>query len=116
MADSPEDIRRQRWEAIKCYSAIQNNHIPKDLAGCIQRYYILGIVPGSFAYALLCNNLIATVNAADGINLSELYHTVKWLGERFPWEAWGSKEKVDQHIQNCWREREAERSLLARKP
>jgi hypothetical protein len=66
----------------------------------IQNYYYRKLHPGSFVYHMLCNNFVGAALHADTWNHPMLPHYARWLNERMPPAAWGSKEVVDAWLGN----------------
>ena len=70
---------------------------PHDVHG-MKLYMENGVEPGSFLYAVLCNNLRAACMAADSINIKHLAEIVTWLYNEAPATSWGSPEVVSRWI------------------
>lgn len=69
-------------------------NIPDLTKNAINLYIEKGIMPGSFLYAVLTNNLFDAVGSADSYNMIELPNIVKFIYNEVPSSAWGSKDKV----------------------
>jgi hypothetical protein len=61
----------------------------------ISNYYYNKLEPGSFVYAMLCNDFVGAATRADSWNREKLYDYASWLVNRMPPGAWGDKETVD---------------------
>lgn len=68
--------------------------IPEHMHDGVQRYIEHGILPGSFLYAVLCNDLTEAVMNADSINANHLVGYIKFLSAYCPSECWGTPERV----------------------
>ncbi len=66
----------------------------------IENYYYHKLDPGSFVYAMLCNDFVGAVLRADSWNRLQMYQNALWLANRMPASAWGSKEVVDEWLNN----------------
>lgn len=92
--DSPEVLdRKEMWESIVCFSAIRQAQIPPEFVALMERYFVYGIPPGSFGLYVLQNNLLGAANSADQINLANLWHIAKWIGQCFPFKFGVQKKK-----------------------
>lgn len=68
--------------------------IPNLTKNALSLYIEEGIMPGSFLYSVLTNNLFDAVGSADTDNIVELPNIVKFIYNEVPSAAWGSKDKV----------------------
>lgn len=65
----------------------------------LHEYFRYKIQPGSFLYAVLCNDLKAACLCADETNRHHIYDIVNLLCREAPTIAWGSASKVDEWLQ-----------------
>ena len=72
--------------------------IPERMRGAISRYIELGIAPGDFLSAVICNNLSEAVGRADDENIELLPQYVAYFYNEAPEECWGSQEKMQAWI------------------
>ena len=72
--------------------------LPVHLQPGMTRYLERGLPTGSFLRACLENNLVSAVALADDISLGRIYDITRWLHNECPPSAWGSREKVANHI------------------
>jgi len=70
----------------------------KTLEEAFRRYWDLGLPPGSFATAVLANDLIGAAALADTWNRPELAHIIQWVVTHAPRGSWGSYEIVDSWL------------------
>lgn len=80
--------------------------IPAYMVSGMQDYFKYGYEPGSFLYAVLCNDLVGAVSAADDVNITRIPVYAAFLYNEAPSPSWGSKEKVE-----AWMERQREAVL-----
>lgn len=66
----------------------------------IKNYYYRKYHPGSFVYHMLCNDFVGAATRADSWNQEKLYDYARWLNDRMPTGAWGSKEIVDSWLRS----------------
>lgn len=71
--------------------------IPEHMRCGVQGYIDKGWQPGSFLYAVLCNDLVEAASRADDINKHLLFEWASLLYNEIPRNAWGSPEVV-----NAW--------------
>lgn len=64
----------------------------------ITRYVTEGLQPGSFLYAVLCNDLREAAGQADVTNFVALAAVVAYIYRTVPAKAWGSEERVKEWI------------------
>lgn len=62
----------------------------------IENYYYHGWHPGGFVYHVLANDLVGAATRADNWNSPIISMYARWLNEKMPMCAWGSKETVDE--------------------
>lgn len=72
--------------------------IPGTTQGSLERYVNHGISPGSFVTAVLENDLMKSVGAADLDNLIALTDIAKFVYNELPSNSWGSQNKVSAWI------------------
>ena len=72
--------------------------IPYSTRDTIVRYIDAGLPPGSFVTAVLSNDLVKSVGAADEDNLLALTDIAKFVYNELPVEAWGNQNKVNAWI------------------
>lgn len=65
----------------------------------IKRYIEFGCKPGSFLFAVLCNDLMNAVRRADTDNLKALTLIVQWLDNN-AFQISGSPERVKAHLES----------------
>ena len=75
---------------IKYNRAVINDYIEEGL----DNYFIHGMAPGSFLYAVLTNNLYSACDKADFKNIQYLGKIAKWISGNIIHTAYGSEEKV----------------------
>lgn len=68
--------------------------LPLDCASGIERYMFDRCEPGSFVYAVLCNDLVGAAGAADHINQLILFQWASFVYNSMPTHIVGSHEKV----------------------
>jgi len=68
--------------------------LPQHMQEAIYRYISQGIEPGSFAFGVLCNDLVEAFACADDINSAHMRVWANWLYNYAPRECWGSPAKV----------------------
>jgi hypothetical protein len=68
--------------------------IPERMRGGIVRYVENGIKPGSFLYAVICNDLMLAVGKADYENIRLLPAYARLLYQYFPPGSHGSAERA----------------------
>ena len=72
--------------------------LPDHMKNGMQMYLEHGIEPGSFLYAVLCNDLKGALSRADHINAAHLGNIVSYCYNEIPSDAWGSPEKVNRWL------------------
>lgn len=70
--------------------------IPSHMCGAILRYVLVGIEPGGFLGAVICNDLVGAVARADDENIRLLPEYVRVFYNHAPGNCWGSRERLDQ--------------------
>ena len=69
--------------------------VPRDYFDPLYNYLVHGYAPGSFWTAVLCNDFMAAVQYSHPSNTVEaLKHTVGWIQDSFPREAYGDYHRV----------------------
>lgn len=66
----------------------------------IENYYYHKFHPGSFVYAMLCNDFVGAATRADSWNQEKLHDYAMWLINRMPPGSWGNKETVDEWLRS----------------
>jgi len=79
---------------------IDYTRIPKHMQDGVRLYIEQGIPPGSFLYAVLCNEFAEAIIRADPTNYRELHTWAFFLENEIPRMSWGSKEKVNKWIEH----------------
>jgi hypothetical protein len=69
--------------------------VPSHLRGGIERWVMLGVEPGSFLTAVLSNDLMRAVRAADRNSWEALPALIGWLTAEAPPECWGSPSRME---------------------
>ena len=72
--------------------------IPSYMQDGLILYINNGIEPGSFMSAVLENNLKQAVIHADSNNMTLIPEYVRFLYAKAPSSVWGSRAKVDAHL------------------
>ena len=70
----------------------------KEAKEAIDRYVKHKMAPGSFIKAILDNDLMAAVSHGDEESLANLPEIARYVFNRIPGSAWGSKEAVLRHL------------------
>ena len=70
----------------------------KTLEAAFRRYWDHALPPGSFATAVLANDLYGAAARADGWNRPELAHVIQWVEFHAPRGSWGSYEVVNSWL------------------
>jgi hypothetical protein len=70
--------------------------IPERILNAFDRHGREGLPTGSFCNAVLENNLLMAVNAADPHSRAHLRAIVNYVYNELPPECWGTPEKVKQ--------------------
>lgn len=74
------------------------DRIPHHMRDGLKRYMLNGIDPGSFLYAVLCNDLKGAVGKADRTNQIYLREWGEYMNWYMPMAAQGSPEIVAKWI------------------
>lgn len=97
----------RRWlddDALRALSREVPSHLQQGLIDFIE----LGIKPGDFLWAVICNDLQGAVLRADGLSIFAVRGIVRWLCAHAPAACWGTEQKRNewQEVQqaNCARE------------
>lgn len=80
--------------------------IPDYMMPGLTRYVEQGIEPGSFLYAVLCNDLKDACGRADENNLANLPAYAAWIYNEAPAQCHGSPERVQAWIESFEQARE----------
>lgn len=72
--------------------------IDENIRGALDRYINHRIHPGGFLTAVLENNLMEAIGRADRVNRINLHEICKYIYNNLPSESWGSREKVQNHL------------------
>lgn len=72
-----------------------NKLVPEHVQGGLQRYIEMGVEPGSFLSAILCNDLREAIARADHINIHRIPDIVNFLYNYAPGQCWGSPAKFE---------------------
>jgi hypothetical protein len=88
-------------ERLDNYFDDKGHYIPNYMHIGIIYYVESGILPGDFLFAILINDLKGAVRCADDTNMDLIPTYVKFLYSNVPYEIWGSKEKVQDHVERC---------------
>lgn len=70
------------------------DHLPPVVLDSLD-LYLRGYPPGPFLLAVLANDLAGAVRYGDPRNLDALVEIVKFVYNRLPSNAWGSRAKVE---------------------
>lgn len=74
--------------------------IPPAVLEALVRYKDFHVNPGSFARAVISNDLITSVQRADSKSLKALPQIAAWAFTELPNDAWGSCEKFKAWAEN----------------
>ena len=72
--------------------------IPTSTQTALENYITNRWGPGGFLTAVLENDLCGAFGRADSHNLAELANIVRFIYNRIPAEAWGSRDKVSKWL------------------
>lgn len=72
--------------------------IPQQTMDSLKDYVCEHRTPGSFLYAVLCNDLHKSFFLADDDNRTSLFTLVQYIYVNLPSRCWGSKEKVEAYL------------------
>lgn len=79
--------------------------LPEGLTRDLELYVEEGVHPGGFLRAVLANDLYATFNKADRVNVNRIEDIVQYVLRYVPFGACGSYEVVDQWIRSGGRKK-----------
>ena len=68
--------------------------VPEHMHDGIQLWIDHGIGPGSFLWAVICNDLRGAIGKADHVNKSHIANFVQFFYSHAPSPCWGSEEKA----------------------
>jgi len=77
-----------------------NLPIPEHTLGALERYFFMGLEPGSFLTAVLEGNLFRAVQCADHINKAALSDIVTFIYNRLPGGTYGSRDLVKAWLED----------------
>lgn len=72
--------------------------IPKLVLDSIDNFVKFGKRPGGFVYAVLSNDLAATITSCDKDNFGNLKDIVLHVCNDIPYNCWGSKNVVEAWV------------------
>ena len=81
--------------------------LPERFRESLQAYFNDGRPTGGFLEAVLCNDLRESFGRADDTSVMELPGLVAWLWNYAPAGAWGSVDRVNNHLRTMSEKREA---------
>lgn len=100
-----EKIKNMTFEDFSCNEELFTHYlqgkrfvIPRYMRRSLWDYIKNHIRPGSFLYAVLCNDLYGAVSAADPCNLGAIPAYIGFLRNYLPSCAWGNVEKVERWL------------------
>lgn len=73
---------------------IDYGQLPEHMQNGMRLYIERGIEPGSFMYAVLCNDLMGAFGCADSVNQRRIKDFCQFLYNDAPSKCHGSPEKV----------------------
>jgi len=73
--------------------------IPEHTQGALKRYVEQGLIPGSFLYAVLTNDLHGAIMRADPQNLAAIKDICQYVCWEIPDECRGNSDKVYNWVQ-----------------
>lgn len=79
---------------------INYQNAPNNFGDAWKIYVECGVRMGSFAEALLTNNLPEAMARADSININLIPAHIRWMMDNLPEECWGSRESYE-----AWRKK-----------
>jgi hypothetical protein len=68
--------------------------IPERIRQGLDRYYNDGVLPGSFLWAVLTNDLVSAVHRADPESYAALREIVLYVYNELPCECYGTQKKM----------------------
>jgi hypothetical protein len=107
MSDIDDELRRLGIPSA-CLYEFRYWQIPNLSGRALDRYIALGIEPGAFLSALLCNDLLGALEHGDEYNLSNLPAYGAYLYNHAPRSCYGSKQKVVLWVEEQKKRRAAE--------
>lgn len=78
---------------------IDYSKLPEHMQDGMRLYIERGIEPGSFLYAVLCNDLMGAFGRADSVNQSRIKDYCQFLYNDAPSQSHGSAAKVNAWIE-----------------
>lgn len=70
--------------------------VSKEFFDPMYNYLVYGYEPGSFFTALLANDLFGAIpRSHPSNNIEALKHLCGWIQDKFPKQAWGTYDRVD---------------------
>jgi len=72
--------------------------IPDQIQSALDRYVEQKLKPGSFTYAVLCNDLHSATMHADNVSIARIKEICSYVWNELPAECWGTKEVVDMWL------------------
>ena len=81
------------------YDYVNYRGLPEHMQSTAREYVELGMPPGGFFYAVLCNQLVEAFGKADQINRASMYMWAEWLYNEAPQNCWGTPEKIKGWIE-----------------
>ncbi|MHC5214211.1 MAG: hypothetical protein ACYSOO_06465 [Planctomycetota bacterium] len=91
-----EDFNGDSVETKFCFRQYK---IPSRMRPAMNRYVELGIIPGRFLQAIICNDLKMTMGHADDENIHQVPAYVNFFYNHAPHNCWGSVE-----LMKAWKE------------
>lgn len=85
---------QQQARMDKLTTFMVSKGVPEIQAGGLARYCLLGILPGQYLTAVLCNNLDGVVRFGDEQALAGLKQTYRFIYSHLPGGCSGSAEAV----------------------
>lgn len=76
----------------------RNFSIPNGMADGLDKWINLGVLPGSFLTAILCNDLMGACKCADERNLENIPAYCAYLYNEAPPQCYGSRQRVEDWI------------------
>jgi hypothetical protein len=76
------------------YELLTNKKLREEM----RNYFEEGIMPGTFCYSLLINDLLKSIHTADEDNMRNIKEIVHWLFEEAPISKWGSEANVNKFL------------------
>lgn len=79
---------------MSCAHVFRHWRIRREMVESLEAYRDHGREPGSFLMAILCNDLVAAVAAADEDNMDNLPAYADFLYNHMPVASWGDETRV----------------------